>query len=63
MKIVAIANSKGGVGKTSLTVNLATGLALGGHRVLVVDADQQGWYRSWNQIRLAMNGPVQPGWL
>ena len=39
--IFAVANTKGGVGKSTLTVNLAVLAASQGHRVLVVDADPQ----------------------
>lgn len=49
MKVFSIVNSKGGVGKTTITVNLGHGLALAGHRVLLIDMDVQ------DNVRIVLN--------
>jgi chromosome partitioning protein len=47
MKVITIANEKGGVGKTTTTVNLAAALGHTNHRVLVIDLDWQGHSTQW----------------
>lgn len=53
--IVAMLNQKGGVGKTTITINLARELQAKGERVLVVDSDPQGSARDWHS---ASNGEL-----
>jgi chromosome partitioning protein len=47
MQVLAVANSKGGVGKTSVAVHLAVGFANSGQDTLLVDLDQQGNATAW----------------
>ena len=49
--IIGVLNQKGGVGKTTLSVNIAAALAHSGARVLLIDADPQGSSLDWSAAR------------
>ena len=60
---IAVANLKGGVGKSTVTLNVATCLHRAGHRVLLVDADGQGTCRAWAAVAASggKEGPAVVG--
>ena len=50
MRTISILNQKGGVGKTTIAVNLSYGIAVRGFKVLLVDADLQGSVKQWQGL-------------
>jgi chromosome partitioning protein len=59
MRVIAIANQKGGSGKTTTAVNLAAALGEARRRVLLVDLDPQGSASSWYGIRNGSRGLLE----
>jgi chromosome partitioning protein len=56
-KIISFLNQKGGVGKTTISTNLAVSLHLDNQKILLVDSDPQGSLRDWNE---ANEGKIIP---
>src|SRR3954468_19485920 len=50
MPVISFANAKGGAGKTTAALLLATELAHQGFRVTVIDADPQRWISQWAEV-------------
>ncbi len=60
MRIIAVINQKGGVGKTTITANLGHALAIQGMRVTLLDLDPQG-HLAAGRVRHQRSGHSQPG--
>lgn len=61
MSIIAVLNSKGGSGKSTVATNLARGLQLSGYKTLLVDSDPQGTARDWRGMDTSADMPAVVG--
>ena len=63
-RVIALANQKGGTGKTTITVNLGIGLTRLGQKVLLIDADPKATSPlAWaGRIRTVYRPPSPPSW-
>ena len=59
MPVIVVANPKGGVGKSTLSTNLAGYLASQGHAVMLGDIDRQQSARTWLGLRPAAARPIR----
>lgn len=57
-KIISFLNQKGGVGKTTISTNIAVSLQIDNQKVLLVDSDPQGSLRDWNEANEGKLIPV-----
>ena len=60
MRMILVAGSKGGVGKTTLATNLAAHYAVDGKHTVLVDADRQGSSKHWCEKRAGLDSAVLP---